>query len=138
MRVEVRSKVPGATAPVLPAVLVELATETTTLRDLIRRAVLEQVNATRANAASARAMLDRQYLTDAEIQTMAASGAVRAPVVPAPPDNYAEVARAIRAFDRGAFAVFCGGRQVEALDDPLTLRLGEPVVFLRVTPLVGG
>jgi hypothetical protein len=56
----------------------------------------------------------------------------------AAPDAQAEAARARRAFERGAFVVFAGGRRLEALDEPVILRAGEPVLFLRLTPLVGG
>jgi hypothetical protein len=54
------------------------------------------------------------------------------------PDVDVETERALRAFEQGVFVVFNGGRQVERLDDELTVRLGEPVLFLRLTALVGG
>ena len=135
MQIEVRSKVPGTADSTLPAVLIELAQETTTLRELIRRAVLEQINVTKADPARSRAMLDRQYLTPEDVRAQAGTGTVR---VTAPIDEVQEVERAMRAFERRAFAVFCGGQQVETLDEAVTLRLGEPVVFLRLVPLVGG
>jgi hypothetical protein len=133
MQIEVRSRIPGDDG--LPAVLIELAEETTTTRELIRRAVIEQVNVTKADAARSRAMLDRQYLTPEEVRAQAGTGTVR---IPAAVDGEAEIERALRAFVRGAFVVFCGGRQVETLDEVITLKLGEPVLFLRLVPLVGG
>jgi hypothetical protein len=139
VNVEVRSRVPGASAEPLPSVVLELAGTSTTLRDLIRSAVTEQVRATRIDAARSRAMLDRQYLTADDVAAQARTGAVRLPAVPVdPPDEGTEVRRALRAFEAGAFVVFCGGRQVETLDEPVTPRPGEPVVFLRLAPLVGG
>src|SRR5215470_16677034 len=138
MDVEVRSRVPGA-AEALPSVLLELASENTTLRELIQAAVAEQIRVTRVDAARCRAMLDRQYLTADDVAAQARTGLVRMPTVPVePPDEAEEKTHAVRAFERGAFVVFCGGRQVEDLDEPITLRLGEPVVFLRLAPLVGG
>jgi hypothetical protein len=138
MQVEVRSRIPGTgtTDDTLPVVLIELAQETTTVRDLIRRAVVEQINVTRVDAARCRVMLDRQYLTPEEVRAQATTGSVRAPA--APLDESAEIDRALRAFERGTFVVFGGGRQVETLDEPVTLRVDEPVVFLRLVPLVGG
>ena len=139
MDVEVRSHVPGASAETLPSVVLELAGGATTLRDLIRSAVTEQVRATRVDAARCRAMLDRQYLTADEVAAQARTGTVRLPAAPVdPPDERAEVRRALRAFEAGAFVVFCAGKQVETLDEPVAPRLGEPVVFLRLAPLVGG
>jgi hypothetical protein len=137
MRVEVRSRVPGGER--LPDVLVELARERTTVRALIRAAVEEQIRAWRGDQTRCRALLDRQYLTDAEVRAQAATGVVRLPDrAETEPDVEAEVARAWRAFERGAFALFVGGSQADALDDEIVLRLGEPVVFVRLTALVGG
>jgi hypothetical protein len=135
-RVEVRSAIPGAAG--LPAVLIELAAERTTARELISRAVAEQIRLLRADLPRCRAALDRQYLTAEEIRAQAAGGAVKLPAPPVEPDVAAEVARAHRAFGRGAFVLLVGGRQVEELDEEIVLRLGEPVVFLRLTPLMGG
>jgi hypothetical protein len=53
-------------------------------------------------------------------------------------DVDAEVERALHAFEGRRFVVFNGGRQVDHLDDEVSVRLGEPVVFLRLTALVGG
>ena len=44
----------------------------------------------------------------------------------------------VRAVTTAAFVVFAGGRQVCRLDEEIALRPGEPVVFLRLTPLAGG
>jgi hypothetical protein len=140
VRVEVRSKVPGAAGDGLPDVLLELADERTTAGELIRRAVSEQVRLLAADRPRARRALDRQYLSPDEIRAQATTGVVRLP--PPDPDpeaaTEAEVTRAHRAFERGAFVVFAGGHQATTLDEELHLRLGEPVVFLRLTPLVGG
>ena len=59
---------------------------------------------------------------------------------PAPgrPDVDAEVAKAQRAFERKVFVVFAGGRQLHGLDEEVPLRMDQPVVFLRLAPLVGG
>jgi hypothetical protein len=158
-RIEVRSRVPGGAEPP-PTVQVDLAGDRVTVRQLIILAVEEHVRelvarvavwetaAPERHAALARcrAMLDRQYLTSEEIREQAAAGRVRFPSRPAVPglpeitmpDPDAEVARAVRAFERGTVVVFAGGRQVASLDEEVTVRLGEPVVFLRLVPLVGG
>jgi len=135
----VRSKVPGANGDGLPDVLVDLATEVTTATELIRLAVEEQIRLLRGGAARCRCALDRQYLSTEDIREQAATGVVRMPaVVRTPRDVAVEVARAHRAFERNVFVVFVGGRQLRRLDEEIVLRLGEPVVFLRLTPLVGG
>lgn len=141
MRAEVRCRVPGRDVG-MPPVLVELAAERTTVRDLIRLAVQEQIAELRADASRCRHLLDRQYLTDAEVAAGAARGAVKMPSgeagVARELDVAQEVERAVRAFGSRTFAVFIGGRQAEHLDDEVTVRLGEPVLFLRLTALAGG
>ncbi|WP_034482809.1 hypothetical protein [Actinomadura oligospora] len=137
--IEVRSRRPGASGEDVPAVLVRLAGERTTVRELIRRTVEEQVRELGVDAARCRRTLDRQYLSDDEIRAQAAAGAIKLPPgEPTAPDVTTEVTRAHRAFSRGTFAVFVGGRQVTELDEQVTLRLGEPVVFLRLVALAGG
>ena len=46
--------------------------------------------------------------------------------------------RAIGAFDRNGFVVLVDDRQVEALDDEITLTSSSSVSFLKLVPLVGG
>ena len=46
--------------------------------------------------------------------------------------------RAIAAFGRNGYFVFIGERQVDMLDEELTLDASEVVRFVRVFPLVGG
>lgn len=133
--IEVRGRVPGRPGDDLPAVLVRLADDRATARELIGRAVREQVRELAADAARCHRALDRQYLSEGEIRAQAATGAVR----PRPaPDPAEAVARAHRAFARGTFTIVSGGRQVTDLDEVVALRLGEPVVFLRLVPLAGG
>ncbi|GLY79361.1 hypothetical protein [Actinoallomurus iriomotensis] len=137
--IEVRSRMPGTSGDDLPAVLVRLAEDRTTVRELIRRTVEEQIRALRADTARRRRILDRQYLSGNDLRTQARNGAIKMPPqAPADPDVTTEVGRAHRAFSRGTFAIFAGGRQVVDLDEEFALRLGEPVVFLRLVALAGG
>jgi hypothetical protein len=139
VRVQVRSKVPGANGDDLPDVLVDLATAITTPAELIRLAVEEQIRLLRGDAARCQRALDRQYLSMEDIRRQAAAGVVRMPTdAPAARDLALEVARAHRAFERSVFVMLAGGRQLRQLDEEIVLRLGEPVVFLRLTPLAGG
>jgi hypothetical protein len=139
VQVEVRSKLPGGGS--IPDVLVELASERTTVRELIRRAVIEQIQALRGDRARRRLALDRHYLNADEVRAQAATGVVKLPgrdSAAGEPAVDDEVARAHRAFEQRVFVVFNGGRQVERLDEEIVLRLGEPVIFLRLTALAGG
>lgn len=139
VEVEVHSRTPGTAGPRLPDVLVELASEATTVAELIRCAVVEQIRELRVDATRCRETLARQYLSDRDVQIGAASGAIRYPAGEVTvPDAEQEAAKAVRAFAQGVFQVFVNGQQVFEPDAPIVVRLGEPVVFLRLTPLVGG
>lgn len=131
-----RSKVPRGEAFDVP---VDVAGMVLTAAELVQLAVTEQVRALDGDAARCREVLDRQYLSDAEIREQAATGAIRLPAVPLPaPDPVREAARACQAFRQNVFAIFVGGRQVQHLDEQVTLAGGSRVVFLRLTPLAGG
>jgi hypothetical protein len=135
VEVEVRSRVTG-TSDGLPPVLVRLAGERVSARELIARAVEEQIRRAGADAARCRQLLDRQFLTPADVRIQAATGVIRLPrPTPVPA---AEVARAQRAFAEGTFLMFAGGRQVTGLDDEIVVRPGETVTFLRLVALAGG
>ncbi|MER5207152.1 hypothetical protein [Streptomyces sp. NPDC002825] len=47
-------------------------------------------------------------------------------------------ARAVEAFGRNGFLVLVGDRQIEELDETVTVGPETEVVFLRLVPLVGG
>ena len=139
LTIEVHSRIPGPAGDAPPSVLVDLESERTTARELIRRAVEEQIRELRADPARCRRALDRQYHSTEEIRSRAATGAVRYdPRDLTSPDPEREVDRAHRAFTDGVIAIFVGGRQVTGLDEPIEVRLGEPVIFLRLVALVGG
>jgi hypothetical protein len=53
-------------------------------------------------------------------------------------DWQAQADAAVTAFGRNGFFVFVGGRQVEDLDEELTLAEADVVSFVRLVPLAGG
>ena len=137
----------GGAAPAAGALgplRLDLFEEQLTLSALIRSTVEEQVRELRMRHAldwlAIAAVLDRHYLTEAEVAAQAANaGAVRLPSrQPGPLDAELEVRRALAAFERGVVAVFVDGRQLEQLDEVITVRPGTRVVFLRLMPLAGG
>ena len=145
--VEVRCRVAGSRPgePGLPQLLLTLERQRLTVAELIRRAVEEQVRemtaARRLSIEQQRQAFDRQYLTDNDVRGQAAAGAVRLQSSvreQRPLDPVAAVRTALDSFERGGYAVLVDGHQAERLDEVLELRLGSRVIFLRLTPLVGG
>ena len=46
--------------------------------------------------------------------------------------------RAVEAFVKNGFFILVGNRQVESLDEEITIRVDTEVSFIRLVPLVGG
>jgi hypothetical protein len=105
-----------------------------TVRELIGAAVAAQLL---GQGAAVWSDCSRLYLTDEEIAAMAAEGAVR----PGAVDDEAlpaATARAVEAYRRGVFVMFAGASQVGGIDEAVSLKGGDRVLFLRLTALVGG
>ena len=113
------------------------------LEELIRETVRAQVRAYERERGSQDEALRKvavAYLSEEMVDEGAETGKV---AVPKPERAGAlDVARletdAIRAFEKGRFAVFASGRQILELDDQLDLQEQTEVHFLRLVPLVGG
>jgi len=145
--VEVQSRVVGNTGGDLSTVLFEVFEERITLKELILRTVQEQISQMlaekRMEAARVKELLDRQYLPADEIASQATRGAIRFPSarqrsdIPQIDANR-EGQRALDAFTAGKFAVLAGGHQYTRLDEEMDFAQQTSVIFLRLTPLVGG
>jgi hypothetical protein len=132
----------------MPTITLNLLNEDISVAELIQRSVEEQIRellvSYKLQTEQARRALNRLYLTEQEIQAQVATGMIRyAPKQQSEAampeiDSAAEVSRALRAFEQGAYLVVVDGRRVERLDERLTFRPGCRVTFLRLTPLIGG
>ncbi|MFJ2953282.1 hypothetical protein [Streptomyces sp. NPDC087270] len=136
---EVRSRAVGVPdGPTVPAVWLEVAADEAvlTLREIVGRAVEAQLAA--ADAA------DREGAAPGSKRPRAARSSVGAQFRSGPDRTEpvggaaAETERAMAAIDRGLVAVFAGGRRLESPDEPVAVRPGDRITFLRVTALVGG
>ena len=128
-----------------PAVRLQFETGTIPLRELIGHAVARQIEllteSHRAWDTRARAILQRQYLAQADIEAMVERGEVRMPDAPRSPfvaDPVLETERALRGFERRRYLVIVNGVQAESLDDQVLLTEHTKVTFLRLMPLAGG
>ena len=145
--VYIESKIVGSSPDreKLSPVSIELVDERLTARELIIRAVEEQIRdltlIRKLDNERAFEILARQYLSEEDVTDQAADGAIRyAPKFQGPPDvsTHREVNRALSAFEAGRIIVMVDGRQVERLDEVLTLGLTSKVTFIRLVALVGG
>lgn len=144
--VAVHCMVIGEAGPGLAPVRLELAAERISVRELIRRAVAEQIRELtgrqQAEAEVVQLALARQYLSAKDVEVQAETGRIRLPSGPKRAektlDTAREVGKALRGFEARAFRVVVDGETLESLDEEITLTRTSKVVFLRLMPLVGG
>ena len=101
------------------------------LRELIRHRVREEVAAYNAHPVSWFGGL---------VQPAGSEPAQNGYLLPRPRalDWQAQASAAVAAFERNGFFVFVGDRQVDDLDEELTLDETDVVSFVKLVPLVGG
>ena len=104
-----------------------------TLRDLIRTRVREEVAI--ANAAARRGAEFRTLVqpVDAEVTLNGYRLKEKRTI-----EWERQAAKAEQAFRRNGFFVLVDGRQVEDIDEELSLTADSDIRFVRLTPLVGG
>lgn len=125
-----------------PAVELKLVSERITPREIIQRRVESEVEAlnNRKLAYAAGQLRSRSFLIDVEATSPEAVlnaplGVGRKPVLAR---VEREAARAFQAFERQRFIMLLEDKQIEGLDDEVTLRAESQIVFLYLMPLKGG
>lgn len=125
-----------------PAVELRLVSERITPREIIRRRVESEVEALnrRKLAHVAGQAATRSFLID--VDTSSPEAVLNAPLLkgrkPALARVETETARAFEAFGKQRFIMLMDDRQVEGLDDEVTVKPESEVVFLYLMPLKGG
>jgi hypothetical protein len=143
LTVAVRSRVVGGSNPDdhLSQVALDLLNETLTIRELIAHTVEEQIRdlelQRKLDNDHIQQILNRQYLTDAEVQAQAQDGVIKMPKVDKRGVEY-HIQTAQTAFQKGVYVIVIDGVQADALDSMVTLKPTSKITFLRLTPLVGG
>lgn len=116
----------------------EVLQERTTARELIRARVYQEVREHNARRALQGRMLvpppgTEVVPTDTERQLNGPSRRERQRL-----DWEAQLARALRGFERNAFLILVDDRQVERLDEEFLVTPDTSIAFLRLVPLAGG
>jgi hypothetical protein len=186
-QISVESRLPGDRdgALAMPKVVLSLEATSLSVRDLISHAVSAQIdqliaieqqqneqetkvspteNRGSEPVLSARKLLNRHYLSDREVQALAATGKVavndqpsRKPVKRRLATSSeesseeqqtivsvdqivpaTEIEKAFNAFNEGVFVMFVDGRQCTSLDEQIPLTSAIKAQFLRLMPLAGG
>lgn len=101
------------------------------LRELIRLRVREEVPRCNANPAPRFNGLVQPVGTETILNGYSATRPRRL-------DWEKQAAAALEAFERNGFFVFVADRQIDDLDEELTLADADVVSFVRLVPLVGG
>ncbi len=108
---------------------VELPQARTTLRDLLRRRIEQEVRAHEAEPHTPFRGLVAPHPTERALNPSPRPRRI---------DVDAQVAAAVTAFERTRLLVLVDDRQVEDLDAELDLRPDSQVTFVRLVPLAGG
>jgi hypothetical protein len=109
-----------------------------TLREFISAVVRQEVAAFRERQEQRQVL---RALTAAQIAEGAAKGKIDSggrPETETAVDEAAAVANALQAFEDGLYYVFVDDAQQTALGEPVRLRDGSRVTFLRLVALAGG
>ncbi len=120
--------IPGQLAP---AESVLLPRASTTARDLIRSRVQQEVE--RHNQSLPEVFCGLVQPEESERILNGFRMKSRRPL-----DWKAQFERACAGFERNGFLLLVDGRQIGELDEPIDLRIGSEVRFLKLVPLVGG
>jgi hypothetical protein len=111
----------------------QLEAEQVTVAELIRARVHQEVRAHNARSATTPQFngLVQPEQTERELNA-------ERPSRPRIVDAERQIEVALRAFERGQILLLVDDRQVEQLDQQVTLHPGSTVSFLKLVPLVGG
>jgi hypothetical protein len=109
----------------------QLEAEQVTVAELIRARVHQEVRAYNARRATGPAF-------NGLVQPERAERELNAGRAPRPVDAERQAEVALRAFERGQILLLVDDRQVQELDQQVTLRPASTVTFLKLVPLVGG
>ncbi len=144
--IEIRQDHPrdASGSPDLPPINLELLfEEKTTVRELIRRTVEENVNArlreSRRTIQKDLGVISQRSLTARQVAAQAGSGKIAMPsevslrrkLKRSQIDTKAQVQRAWEAFERAQFLLTVDGVPMESLDQQIVLGVATKIVFLR-------
>lgn len=120
--------------------------EIISVRELITRTVKIQIDTLQKEQSisieEAKKILNRQYLSNEEISSMAQKGSISLTGKSYRDifflDINSEIERALEAFRKSNFFITVDGYQPQKLKDKIVLMENTEVFFLRLMPLVGG
>ena len=125
----------------VPAFQLRLASERITARELIERRIADEVAAVNRRNLEIAAGHARSRSFLISLDEEGPEARLNQPIQPRRTraiDEAAERARAICAFEKRQFILLFDDRQIEDLDEAITLSPESEAVFLYLTPLVGG
>ncbi|MDX1934142.1 MAG: hypothetical protein SFU56_16195 [Capsulimonadales bacterium] len=137
-QITIEGKQFGRGKQLFPTWQMALPDEPVTLRGFLTRVVRQEVTAYRERQ-ERRSVLNA--LTAAQIAEGVEKGKIDLggrPETVTEADESTAIENALRAFEDGLFFVFVDEVQQERLDDPIPLREGSRVLFLRLVALAGG
>ena len=124
-----------------PAVELKLASERITPREIIQRRVESEVEALNKRKLAHAAGQDRSRSFLIDVEATSPEAVLNRPLMGRKPvlvHVEREATRAFQAFEKQRFIMLLDDKQIEALDDEVTVRAESQIVFLYLVPLKGG
>jgi hypothetical protein len=137
-RLIVQAKIAGRKGWSVAPLEIELPSAAATVRDLLEAIVCQQVDAFVQRKEEAKLL---RTLTERRVADGAEAGKIAVGNQEADfrtPDAAHAIQAAVTAFEDGFYYIFVNDTQIERLDQPLAAAPETKVLFLRLTPLVGG
>ena len=137
-RLTVQAKTVGRKGWSVAPLEIELPGAAETVRDLLEAIVCQQVDAFVQRKQDAKLL---RALTECEVAEGAEAGKIAAGEQEPDhrmPDPRNAIEAAVTAFEDGFYYIFVNDAQIERLNQPLAPAAETKVLFLRLTPLVGG
>lgn len=138
MHLTVQAKTVGRKGWSMAPLEIELPGAAETVRDLLEAIVCQQVDAfvqRKQDAKLLRALTEREVAEGAEAGKIATGEQEPDHRMP---DPRKAIEAAVTAFEDGFYYIFVNDAQIERLNQPLAPAAETKVLFLRLTPLVGG
>lgn len=123
------------------SIILELIEAEMTVSTLIRRTVEKQVEQStdwrRLEWEKVRKILEKRCTPQENLEMQQQQGVIQVTEIPSS-KREEEISRAMHRFKKGEYIIFLDGKQLQSLEETITLTSTSKIIFLKLFPLMGG